>query len=304
MATNVTPDSPLNRAGSSGQGNIFSLDPLLTNGAAAPQGTQAAPTTTLGKQTAPGPNTSATSQGAADTAQPGAATPGTSIKESKDVSAGTAKEANQMLADVDATIAQYQGANGKPPVNHQERAKAVAQVASSLQGEAKTAFLQKIQAQGQKFGLNFGQKSIDDKSAFGKLDAEHQAVNLLLQEEAKGGQQKSQDVVDSKNPDPQQKTTNEGVANTKKGMSDYDVDLLRIVAEQTPEETKEMVASWDVVDGGDDRIGSVEVSQPTKTSVNSWGDKDTLKGHDKGLTIDEMTTMLRKQAAKYANDLM
>jgi hypothetical protein len=290
---------PSKGIGSSGQENIFSLDPLLNKDAAATQNTQVAQTTTPGKQTALGQNTSATSQGATNTAPPGAAKPGTSIKESKDVSAGTAKSANQMLADVDATIAQYQGANGKPPANHQERAKAVAQVAGSLQGDAKTKFLQTIQAQGKAFGLNFGQKSIDDKSAFGKLDAEHQAVNLLLQNEAKGGQQKSADMSDSNKPDPKKKATPEGVASTKEGMSDDVADLLARVKGQSEQETRDMVAGWDAT--GDGRVASAEVAGFNSTDVSSWGDmRQAMKGHSKGLTVNDMTTMLREKAAAYA----
>jgi hypothetical protein len=294
MAGNVTLD-PTKGAGSSEQQNIFSLDAALKN-AAATQGTQAAPTTP-GKQTTLGQNTSVKSQDAANTAPQGAAKPSTSIKESKEVSAGTAQSANQMLGNVDATIAKY---GGKPPANHQERVKAVADVANKLKGPEKAAFLKEIQTQGKDFGMNFGQKSIDDKSAFGKLDAEHQAVNLLLQNEAKGGQQMSDGKSVSKEPKPTTKaeTTPKGVAPSKEGMSDDVADLLARVKGQSEQETRDMVAGWDAT--GDGRIGGAEVTGNNSVDVSTWGDmRQAMKGHSKGMSVDEMTKMLREKAAAY-----
>jgi hypothetical protein len=292
---NVNLDSPLKGGGASAPSNFAALDSAQGKFAAAPQGAPA-PKTTVDKPAASGQNTSVKSEGAPSTAPQDAAKPGTSIKVGNGVSEGTAKSANQMLADVDATLAQY---GGKAPANHQERVKAVAQVADSLKGAEKTAFLQKIQAQGKAFGMNFGQKSIDDKSAFGKLDAEHQAVNLLLQNEAKGGQQKSDGSTASKKPSPEKKqATQEGVASAKEGMSDDVADLLERVKGQSEQETREMVAGWDAT--GDGRIAGAEVTGFNGADVSSWGDmKQAMKGHSKGLSVDDMTTMLREKAAAY-----
>jgi hypothetical protein len=295
---NVNLDSPLKGGAASTPSNFAALDSAQGKFAAAPQGAPAVKTT-VDKSAASGQNTSVKSEGAASTAQQGSAKPGTSIKAGNGVSEGTAKSANQMLADVDATIAKYQGANGKPPANHHERVKAVAAVADSLKGAEKTAFLQTIQAQGKEFGMNFGQKSIDDKSAFGKLDAEHRAVNLLLQNEAEGGQEKSDGSTASKKPSPEKKqATQEGVASAKEGMSDDVADLLERVTGQSEQETREMVAGWDAT--GDGRIGGAEVTSFNGADVSSWGDmKQAMKGHSKGLSVDDMTTMLREKAAAY-----
>jgi hypothetical protein len=311
---NVTFDSLLKGQGSSGQANIASIDSEQNKSAAAPQsgstgrGGAPAPVTTSDQQTSSGQNSSASSNGAASTAQQGAAKPSTSIKESKDVSAGTAQSANQMLGDVDATIAKYQGANGKPPANHQERTKAVAQIANGLNGAEKTAFLEKIQSQGKEFGLNFGQKSIDDKSAVSKLDAEHQAVNQQLEKEAKGSKSgifgATQTKADSDKSGifgtgkPKKEATPQGVASTK-GMSEDVADLLTRVSQQTAEETRAMVAGWD--GDGNGRTSASEVTVNNDMGVSTWGDMTKLTGtKGKDSSVDDMTKMLREKAAAYS----
>jgi hypothetical protein len=68
---------------------------------------------------------------------------------------------------------------------------------------------------------------------------------------------------------------------------------------QSAKETRDMVASWDAT--GDGRIGGAEVTSFNSANVSSWGDmRQAMKGHDKGMTVDAMTKMLRDQAAAYA----
>ena len=307
----TTLDSLLKGGSPSAKNNLSSLDSTLNTIAKEPQGTTGrggVPVTTSDQQTSSGQNSSASSNGAANTAQQGAAKPGTSIKESKDVSAGTAQSANQMLGDVDATIAKYQGANGKPPANHQERVKAVAQIADGLKGAEKTAFLEKIQSEGKEFGMNFGQKSIDDKSAFGKLDAERQAVNQQLQKEAKGGlsgAEKPKMVSNGRlgmKPAPEKKeATPQGIASTK-GMSEDVADLLTRVGQQTAEETRAMVAGWD--GDGNGRTSASEVTVNNDMGVSTWGDMTKLTGtKSKDSSVDDMTKMLREKAAAYGEQM-
>lgn len=295
----VSFNSLLNGTAPAGQSFLSSLTGAPAKAAAEPQ---AAPVTASDKQTSSGANSSATTNSASSTAQQSAAAP------SNGASPSTQQSAAQMLSNVDATLAKYQGANAKAPANHQERVKAVAQVANGLKGAEKTAFLEKIQSQGKEFGMNFGQKSIDDKSAFGKLDGEHQAVNLQLQEEAKTGNKAGETTKMVANgrlglrPQAEKKeATPQGVANTK-GMSDDVADLLTRINQQTAEETRAMVAGWDAT--ADSRIAGTEVTAHEGGNVGTWSDmKRALRGHNDGLSVNDMTKMLREKAAAYGEQM-
>ena len=153
--------------------------------------------------------------------------------------------------------------------------------------------------------MNFGQKSIDDKSAFSKLDSEHQAVNRQLQEEAKTGNKAGETTKMVPNgrlglrPETQKKeAAAQGVANTK-GMSDDVADLLTRINQQTAEETRAMVAGWDGDSTG--RISASEVTVNNEIGVSTWNEMTKVARKD--LSVDAMTTMLRKQAASYGEQM-
>jgi hypothetical protein len=215
--------------------------------------------------------------------------------QSNNLSANSATNtsAKKMLADVDAKLAQYQGSAYKAPAHQGERAKAVAAVADSLTGAKKTAFLAEIKALGKDFGLNFGQTSIDDKTAFSKLDASHQAVNIALQKEAKTGQVATDAAVATTKTDTSSSiVSNAKAADTTPGVPAAEADrpnevkdMLASMRSKSRAEVGAIVAGWDIFKDG--RINGGDLTLRAGTVIGAWKEFSDLK-EGTGSTIDKV----------------
>jgi hypothetical protein len=122
--------------------------------------------------------------------------------------AATNASAKKALDTVDAELASKLGSKYTAPATQQDRVKLVAQVANSLSGAEKTAFLNKIGAAGKDFGLNFGQPSISTSGA--NLSTAQKQIQAALYTEWQTGKPFSKDVA----------STTPTTADTKKSTPD------------------------------------------------------------------------------------
>ncbi len=134
--------------------------------------------------------------------------------------AATNAAAKKTLDGVDAELASKLGSKYAAPATQQDRVKLVAQVASSLNGAEKTAFLNKIGALGKDFGLNFGQPSISTSTD--NMTTAQKQIQAALYTEWQTGKPFSKDV---KSTDTSTQTQTNSQTDATKSGDDSDSEL-------------------------------------------------------------------------------
>ncbi len=214
--------------------------------------------------------------------------------------AATNAAAKKMLDGVDAELASRLGSKYQAPTNQKERVALVAQVANSLSGAEKTAFLNKIGGLGKEFGVNFGQPSLVTSSA--NLTTAQKEIQAALYSEfqtgkafTKGG---STPAASPTTPSVAPTSTT-GVASSGRRQSAEVQDLLASIRAENRDQTRARIASWEYSanNTGDNRISDTEMAQASTkgggTNVGEWIRRDLGLSRP---TIDELTDRLRTEA--------
>jgi hypothetical protein len=204
--------------------------------------------------------------------------------------------AKKMLESVDAELAARLGSKYKAPSNQQERVKLVAEVANSLKGAEKTAFLNKLGALGKDFGLNFGQPSIVSSTA--NLTAAQKQIHDALYTEFQTGKAFSKSDSGSTpaatTPTPDTRT---GSYVPSPKITQGALDLMATVRTETREQTRARIAAWDIDGNGKLDRDKMELYNGAGVEATRW---DDIQGHrldEPGHnSIDAVTDELRRRA--------
>jgi hypothetical protein len=221
--------------------------------------------------------------------------------------AATNASAKRSLDGVDALNAQQLGASYKAPATQQERVAQVAQVANSLKGAERTAYLNKVAEFGRPFGLNFGQPSIVASTA--NLTADQKQIQAALYTEFVTGKPFSKDVqtttagttaaATSASAPATTASSTASSASTGSGvpadatLHEDSKEVLARVTTETREQTRARVASWDT--NGNGRIDQLELASAVGPFARNWDNKGNTLDRQSN-RVDAIADELRRRA--------